>query len=183
VLTAAQLAPQTMLGAAQAPTQCPDMQVEPAPQAMPQLPQFEASVATSTHPPPQVMVLPGQVATHVPAAQLGVAPLQAMPHAPQFFGSLESVTQAPVQLTCPVAHAPPSEAALASGVLDLVVLSPQPPAWSANTAIKNSEVRWLRRMKTSLGFGAHPNMEGLISCADVSMHLTADSLAQQKNHP
>jgi hypothetical protein len=108
VVTLAQVVPHIMLGAAQVPTQCPDTQLVPAPQAMPQPPQLEASVATSTHAPPQVTVVPGQLATQAPAAQFGAGEAQVWLQEPQFFGSLDSVTQAPEQVLCPVAQAPPS---------------------------------------------------------------------------
>jgi hypothetical protein len=142
LLMLAQVVPHTMLGAAQAPTQCPDTQVALAPHAVPHPPQFEGSVATSTHAPPQPIAVPGQVATQLPAAQLGVAPPQAWPHDPQFLGSLDTVAHTPEQLVCAVAHAPPS------GCLDVVLLL-QLPALSAMSANNATEVTWLRCMRTS----------------------------------
>jgi len=83
-----QVPPQVVVPARQA--QLPATQTAPAPQALPQLPQFASSASSATHAPPQSAKPAGQ--THVEAMQ-DRPPLQATPQPPQLAESLVRSTQ------------------------------------------------------------------------------------------
>lgn len=76
-------------------SQLPRTQTWSTLQLLPQPPQFSGSDCVLMHELPQVRVLPGQVATHVPAAQRGVPPPQVAPVAPHARGSVIGSTHPP----------------------------------------------------------------------------------------
>jgi hypothetical protein len=103
--------------------QTPALQTWFAPQAMPQAPQFCASVAVSVQAPPHVVSPVGQA--HAEAVQT-VPPVHFVPHLPQLVESDVTSTHAPLQLVKPVLHDPTQAPALQTWLLpQAVVQSPQ----------------------------------------------------------
>ena len=89
-----QLPPQSVCPPGQ--PQLPALQVWPAAQALPQVPQFSGSLwklAASTQPVPHSALSAGQVATHIDALQSGVAAGQGMPQPPQLAPSAAMLAQ------------------------------------------------------------------------------------------
>src|SRR5579859_2118823 len=70
--------------------------------ALAQPPQFEGSVKTSAHFPPQSLV--SEPHKQVPPRQT-LPPLHAWPHAPQLVGSVDTSAHSPLQNDCPAGHA------------------------------------------------------------------------------
>lgn len=77
---------------------CPAVHTLPAPQTVPQAPQFCALVVVSTHASPQKLLPAGQV--QAPCAQVR-PPLHALPHVPQLLLSVATLTQLDPQAVCP----------------------------------------------------------------------------------
>ena len=102
MLSFTQLPPQSLLPLGH--TQRPALHSLPAPQLMPQPPQFCVSVEANVHLPAQSRAPTGH--THKPLLQL-LPPAQALPQAPQLSVSL-LLTQRPLQASVPggQAHLP-----------------------------------------------------------------------------
>lgn len=91
--------PQTA-GSAAGQVQMPDAQLAPLAQAVPHAPQFEGSVRTLTHAPPQASSPEGQQTPEVQVSPVG----QALPQAPQFASSVVRYAHAVAQAVAPEGH-------------------------------------------------------------------------------
>jgi hypothetical protein len=91
-MVSTQAPPHAVSAPAHIAVQTPALQTCPAAHALPQAPQFVASVVTLTHAPPQAVWPTGHV--HAPALH-ELPPPHREPQAPQFSGSDCSCTQAP----------------------------------------------------------------------------------------
>jgi hypothetical protein len=100
VVVSMQVAPQSIVGAAQAAAQTPIEQFSPAAHARPHIPQFVRSVCVSTQTPPQEVCPAGQRGRHMPPAHVSVAP-HTLPQRPQLFVSVSVSMQTPPQAVCP----------------------------------------------------------------------------------